>query len=409
MAQWQGERVQLTALGSRAELGLVGPVNVRDYDEDRSNTQRLFVRAAGQLGTSLVSLGVRQFTLRYRDPVRPSFDADANALAADVDVRRSVAGVALQAGVGGDRLRTSANVAQDRTRVFVSATFAGITAWPVTAHRSDSASIEDGRYLEWTLGGRVDAIQENGVLPSFSLAVNTSRQRAVVLGARVAQAVRVPTLYDLYFSSPQRLTVRALDAERIVLDAEVNARWRSTAPARVAASLEGALITRVTNNAIVWFPGNFGWSPANVGTERVTGVELRGTLAHGPADVSAWSTIYNAQLTTGALRIPTPYVPVHAGGAIARVVRGTLQLSGTSRWFGSRPYTAGPRNDAFTLPAVALFDLALSTSRSLTNAELLITLALENATDQPWQSVRGFPAPGRAWSVAFTLRPTGLP
>jgi hypothetical protein len=38
-------------------------------------------------------------------------------------------------------------------------------------------------------------------------------------------------------------------------------------------------------------------------------------------------------------------------------------------------------------------------------APLLLTAALDNATDRAWQSVRGFPSPGRAWSVAITLLP----
>ncbi len=397
MAQWQASRVQLTALASRADVGMVGPVNVRANDQDRSQTRRLFMRAAGQTGSSLVSASLRGFGLRYRDPARASFDANANALAADADIRRSVAGVALHAGVGADRLRASANVAQDRARGFASAATAG--AFGVNP-------VDGSETLSWTLGARLDAIEQNGVLPSFSLGLNSSRQRPVVVGARVAQAVRVPTLYDLYFSSPQRLTVRALDVERIVLDAEVHARWQSRTNDNRSASLESALITRITDNAIVWFPGNFGWSPANVGTERVTGVELRGTLARGPADINAWSTVYNAELTAGGLRIPTPYVPRHAGGATARLAHGPLQLSGTTRWFGTRPYTAGPRDDAFLLPAVALVDLAFTASHALNGTVIALTFALENATDQPWQSVRGFPSPGRAWSVALVFRPT---
>lgn len=388
MAQWQSSLANVTVLGARAELGLVGAVNVRDYDEDRSTTERLFVRATSQLGGVLLSSGLRAFSLAYRDPARPSFNTTSRALAAEIDARRSIGRVLLHAGLGGDRLRGDNAVMQDRRRAFVSSRIAG------------------SGLFDWSGGVRFDAIEGSGAFPSFSLAVSR-RLRSFDAGVRVAQAVRVPTLYDLYFSSPQRITVRALDAERITLDAEVHARWQSglNEQPSTRVTIEGAVISRTTRNAIIWFPGNFGWSPANVGTERVAGVEARAVVAHGPLDLQAWSTVYRASLLTGALRIPTPYVPMFAGGATARASHGPVQLSLTSRWMNARPYTAGPRDDAFMLPPVALLDVALSMRPNIGGADALFTFALDNVTDRAWQSVRGFPSPGRAWSVAITLTP----
>ncbi len=410
MAQWQSTRANITVLGARAELGLVGPVNVRDYDEDRSTTERLFVRATSQLAGTMLSSGLRAFWLGYRDPARPLFNTTSRALAADVDARRAIGRVLMHAGIGGDRLRGDGELVQDRTRAFVSSRIAGSGA------------------LDWSGGVRLDAIEGSGALPSFSLAV-ARRMRSFDVGARLAQAVRVPTLYDLYFSSPQRITVRALDAERITLDAELHARWRTAdggassaaanattsatangsatafVPARTRVTLEGAVISRTTRNAIIWFPGNFGWSPANVGTEHVSGVEARAVVARGAVEVQAWSTLYRAELLSGALRVPTPYVPACAGGAAARASRGPAQLSLATRWLGARPYTAGPRDDAFMLPSVALLDVAFSVRPRIIAADMLFTFALDNVTDRAWQSVRGFPSPGRAWSVALTLTP----
>lgn len=380
-------RVHVTALVAHTEAGLVGPVNVRDYDEDRTATRRLFLRVTGQAGETLLAGGVRAFSLAYRDPARPQFDTDARVFAADLDARRVLAGALLIAGAGGDRLRTSSGITQDRARGHL--------------------SLSSARHvlgLDWTGGARLDVVSGGPALPSFSLAAER-RGPAFDAGVRVAQAVRVPTLYDLWFSSPQRITVRALDAERVLLDAEVHARWRPVRATAWQVTGEGALVSRVTRHAIVWFPGNFGWSPANVGTERLYGVESRVAVTRAPVDLSAWSTVYRAELTSGALRIPTPYVPVVAGGAIARVARDRWQLSAVGRWLGPRPYTAGPRDPAFMLPAVSLLDLTGSVRRTMRGADLLFTLSLDNATDRAWQSVRGFPSPGRAWSVAFTIRP----
>lgn len=386
-AQWRGRRAQLTVLGAQADLGLVGPVNVRDADEDRSRTRRLFVRGSVQQGATLVSSAVRAFGLSYRDPARPTFDSDADAVAADVEVRRVLRGVLLQGGVGGDRLRTTANVAQDRTRGF--AALSRTQRWIG---------------LDWLAGARLDAIRGNGVLPSFSMA-SERRTARVVLGARAAQAVRVPTLYDLYFSSPQRLTVPALRAERVVLDAETYLRWRSGADHAWRLAVDAALVSRTSRDAIVWFPGNFGWSPANVGTETLRGLEGRGAFEWHRLHVSAWGTWHRAELESGALRIPTPYVPVQAAGAIARAPIGPLEVGASARWLGPRPFTAGPRDPAFTMPGVSLLDLSVSVRRRVHDVPLLLTTTLDNATDRAWQSVRGFPSPGRSWSVVITLFP----
>lgn len=387
LVQLQTSRAQVTLLASHTQLGLVGPVNVRDNDEDRSTTTRLFVRGTSQIGPTMASASVRTFALGYRDPTRPQFNSDAHAAVAEVDARRTVAGVLLHAGVGADRLRSSSDVVQDRARGFVSM---------VQARRALG--------VEWTGGARADAVQGSGVRPSFSLAV-VRRRASAEAGIRLAQAVRVPTLYDSYFSSPQRLTVRALRPERVVFDGELHARWSSSDDAFVRVSLEGALVQRVTRDAIVWFPGNFGWSPANVGTESMRGAEGRATVARGPLDISVWGTAYDPELTSGTLRIPTPYVPSVAGGAISRLRHGALQLSAANRWVGARPYTAGPRDPAFMLPAVALLDLSISSRRALGRGDVMLVASLDNATNRAWQSVRGFPAPGRSWSVALTIRP----
>ena len=106
---------------------------------------------------------------------------------------------------------------------------------------------------------------------------------------------------------------------------------------------------------------------------------------------------------------------VGRGQAIARAGQSTV--SAVLRATGSRPFTAGPRNPAFELPGTTLLDIAVShrvTARLVPHApspriDALIALSLENATGVSWQSVRGFPSPGRAWAVNITLGPGAHP
>ncbi len=394
-------RTQLAVLASSSTRGMVGPANVRTYDADRARTERVQLRAqASTAGVQLIS-GVRAFSLAYRDPTRPSLDASAHAVAGDAELSGMLRTVRWRAGGGADRVRATGGIEQARGRAFLVGS---------SSRRSARGAMD--------VGVRVDAIGTFGALPSFSLGAertllgsrdaHTESDLLWTLGARWSQALRVPTLYDLYFSSPQRLFVRTLRPERVLLDGELQSRLAGRI-AGGAFTLQASLVARDTKDAIVWFPGNFGWSPANVGRERLRGAEARAAfrrsaLRRAIVDVSAWVTRYDATLETESLRIPTPYVARTAGGAQFLLQDDGSALSVRMHATGRRPFSAGPRNAAFELPAVLLSDVALSRHVAVLATDALVSLSLDNATDVRWQSVRGFPSPGRSWAISTTIR-----
>lgn len=412
-----GSRAQLSLLASSGERGMVGAANVRAYDADRSHTDRLLLRTQVHWRGTAVIAGARRMQLRYRDPDRPVFDTRAVAWAGDAEWRGIAPAHAVHWRVGGgtDDLSATGGVIQRRRRGF------GALQRTFTAGESNGETVPPSR-PRWMIdvGARADLIEGQGLLPTGSLSAErrlTPRdQRAsLTVIARASNAVRVPTLYDLYFSSPQRLFVRALRPERVALDASTGMRAAAEFSS-LRVSVEGSLVARNTHDAIVWFPGNFGWSPNNVGVERVRGGESRVELASHRLSLSAWITAYDATLSTAGLRVPTPYVPRFASGAQLHIVGSrTLPIpmpDVVAVWRGSsaRPFTAGPRNPSFELPPVSLVDLTVSQRlRALrhwpwSHADALVALSLENATNARWQSVRGFPSPGRSWAVAFTLQ-----
>jgi len=387
-----GEVTQWSVMASTGERGMVGPANVRTYDADRSRTQRLLVR--GQHAGERVQwvAGARVFTLDYRDPTRPELNATARARAGEIEGRTRTGAIAWRVGGGADDVLASGGIAQARGRAFAVASF---------AHR-DERNVLDA-------GIRTDAVGAFGALPSFSLGAervwrgSLADESLVAVGARLAQAVRVPTLYDLYFSSPQRLFVRTLRPERVRLDAELLSRVERRTPMGVL-TLHASVVARDTRDAIIWFPGNFGWSPANVGMERLRGGEARAQLSPRWGTASLWVTRYNAMLTSGALQIPTPYVARLAGGGQLQARRGATSAGVFIRAMGPRPFTAGPRNPAFELPSAWLSDVSLSHRLVLSATEALVSLSLDNAMGVRWQAVRGFPSPGRSWAISTTLR-----
>ncbi len=384
-----GSHTQVALLASTTDRGMVGPANVRTYDHDRARTDRASARWQQAIGSTLVSTGARYFTLAYRDPTRPVLDSRAQAWAADVDWRGALGPGTWRIGAGGDGLAAGGGIAQRRARGFA-------------AYGIEQAVARRGRV---ELGARTDVVERLGVQPTGTLGATwlIGRVRGVPVSAVAhgAQAVRVPTLYDLYFSSPQRLSVKALAPERVTVDGSAGLMASTS-----RASAELLLVSRNTRDAIVWFPGNFGWSPANVGRETLRGVEARAAVEQGRWHADAWITHYDAMLTSNGLRIPTPYVAPTAAGIRAQRVHRVATLSANARYVGRRPYTAGPRNPFFELPDVWLVDGAVSHHRSVHRTDVLVTLALDNATDARWQSVRGFPMPGRSWSLGITVEPS---
>ncbi len=385
---------QLALFASTGERGMVGPMNVRTYDADRSRTKRLLLRGRWTGNDLQVTAGTRAFALAYRDPTRPALNADARAIAGDVEVNGRVGLLAWRAGGGADQLHASGGLEQRRGRGFAATDY---------ERRSSGGSVN--------AGVRVDAIGALGVLPSFSIAgervvgVGVTRRASLTLGARLSQAVRAPTLYDLYFSSPQRIVVRALRPERVLVDGEVQSRYTQQSRFGVW-SLQGSLVARDTRDAIVWFPGNFGWSPANVGRERLRGGEAQLRLEPAWGAISAWFTLYDAVLHSGQLAIPTPYVARVAGGGQLRVALPLMTATLLVHAMGPRPYTAGPRNAAFELRPTTLIDVSASRRVAFAAVDVLLALSIDNATNVRWQSVRGFPSPGRSWAISTTLRHT---
>lgn len=388
-------RTQWLALASVGERGMVGAANVRAYDEDRSHTTRIFLRGQTAIGGTLLMTGVRHFALRYRDESRPVLNSEANAWASDAEWRGGAWRGAWRLGIGADGLRGTGSVVQQRSRAFA--------AW------SWQPTLTAESRLVFDVGARADVIERSGVQPTAVggvtwRALGSRNGSSWSLHARGAQAVRVPTLYDLYFSSPQRLAVRALDPERVTHDLSAGTQlvWQQAGWRAVA---EGTLVSRDTRNAIVWFPGNFGWSPANVGFERLRGSESRIDLSSRRASVSAWHTWYRSELRSGSLLVPTPYVPLHSLAANTAWRVGAHTVSANVRRQGRRPFTAGPRNPLFELPAVTITDVAWSQRRVFAHVDVLWSVSLDNVTNVQWQSVRGFPMPGRGWSASLTFAP----
>ncbi len=372
-----------TLLASRSERGLVGAMNVRASDDDRALTDRLMLRGGVGGGNWTLAAGVRSLTMRYTNRLAPTLDTDARTLSPDLEASLRAGELSWRLGGGADRLRATG--------------FAETTRW------RGWASVERGaRVGMWrgTAGLRVDAI--GGAAPIGSPWLGVEHAGDIAPYLRVGQAFRAPTLYDLYFAAPQRLGARALRPERTVFDAEAGMRARA---GRGRVALNAALFTRIVDDAIIWFPGNFTWSPSNVGRERTVGGEASAQLMTERTTVLLWGGATRAMLEAGGLTLPTPYVPDVTGGLTVQQRVGSATWSIAARGVGARSFTAAPESRATLLTPVGLLDLAWSRPFTWNGAPVQLALGITNMLDARWESVRRFPSVGRAWTLALTLSP----
>ena len=372
---------QLTTLYSARERGLGGAKNVRAYDNARESAERRLVRVRVGSDHWVASAGVRRLALRYRDDLHSELASDAYGTTVDADVRTTVRAITLRAGasqehVWGSNLRTA-----DRPAGFVSA---GMT--------------HEIREYVGSFDIRADAIRDERV--QFSPSVGLERRGRIRPFVRVAQGFRLPTFYDLYVPTPMGFVASGVSPERVVLDAEAGVRTSG-----LRGSATASVFERRTRDAVVWFPGNFTWSPQNVPKERVRGAEASAAVVAGRFSTEAWGARYDTRLYVEGLEVPTPYVAKTTGGITSRAAFGRMAITAALAARGRRPFAVAAPSRALEMPGVALVDLQLAYRLPSRSGHTLLTAGVLNVGNTTSESIRRFPSPGRIWQAAITVQP----
>ena len=378
-----GERLHLMAFASRSERGLASAMNVRAGDRDRALTERAMVRGGTGGGNWTVAAGVRMLHMRFDDPSAATLGTAARVISPEGDAGVRAGGIAWRAGVGADWFAATGLSSAVRTRGWLSA--------------ERGVAVEGWRGVA---GVRVDAIEGSAPLASPWVAIEGTGPIAPYV--RVAQAFRAPTLNDLYVAAPQRLGARALAPERTTLDVETGVHSRLLDG---ALTVSAAAYTRTVEDAIIWFPGNFAWTPSNVGREQTTGAEMSLRIVASRVDVGMWMSATRAELQAGALVLPTPYVSDLSGGATITVRDAMGTWTAIGRGIGRRSFAAAPATVETTLPPVGLLDVSWSHALTTAAAPVLVAIGVTNLLDTRWESVRRYPSVGRAWTVSLTYSP----
>jgi outer membrane cobalamin receptor len=186
-------------------------------------------------------------------------------------------------------------------------------------------------------------------------------------------------------------------------DVELRASSVRSLGEATSASLGLSAFARRTRDAIVWFPGNFSWSPTNAPVERARGLEVHAAATGLARELDAWAAVYDARLRIGTLVVPTPYVPRAAAGATLAVTRGQWTARVRLAATGRRPFANAPADRSLELPGTLLASAAAG--YRVRPLRALLFLAADNLGDVPWESVRRYPSPGRTWSAGLTIDP----
>jgi outer membrane receptor protein involved in Fe transport len=209
------------------------------------------------------------------------------------------------------------------------------------------------------------------------------------------RAHRVPTFNELYYvgyGNPDLkpedawLTDIGLDFERSVGDS-----WSIRAKAN---AFYNRLTNKITSAPTPEDPAI--WQPYNIGKVRSTGIDLTGGFTHEGTAVCSFDAKYSYQ---SALDItPDSYT---FGTQIPYIARHTIILNGSLGWkrWELHPLwqlRAGRRDGTGDLPAWNTLDLVLSKSVALgKSGSLKLKLAAGNIMDCRYETVSGYPMPGR--------------
>lgn len=376
-------RMQLLALYAVREHGLAGPKNVRAYDDARERSDRRLARVRIGGNRWIASAGVRRLAVHYRDGAHSELASDAYGTIVDADGLLALGPLSFRAGGAREKVWGTDLGDAARPSGFISA-----------ATRGQRRRVLADASL------RLDVV--HGARGQLSPALAVERSGAVAPFVRIAQGFRLPAFYDLYAPTPLGFIATGVAPERVLLDAEAGIRLR-----RRGASASASAFTRITHDAIVWFPGNFNWSPTNVARERVHGFEARGGVITGSLAADLWASSYITRLATDGTTIPTPYVPRFTGGASGRASFGRFGLSTLLSASGRRAFAVAPASRTLELPGVLLVDVHASGRFAARSGEALLTAGVLNVGNTPYESVRRYPSPGRVWQLAISVHPRG--
>ncbi len=216
------------------------------------------------------------------------------------------------------------------------------------------------------------------------------------LSLHAAKLFRYPTFNDLYWvpgGNPDLLPEETYSYSLF-----------ATTPISEIFSLDWGVYDKRSKNLIVWMPQASYWTPKNIQEARQNGFKLALNYTIDQWHVSGklmWNETHSANLSEGsnygkALR----YVPERSGSYVFNWNPGFFSFLFQTVYTGKKIVMYGYPEDT-ELPATILLNSSLAYRISLGRMDVIPVLAVDNITDLNYETIQGYPEPGRTWR--FTL------
>ena len=235
------------------------------------------------------------------------------------------------------------------------------------------------------------------------------RDRSTQLGLRaMAQSTfRPPTFAENYYfryGNTQLRNERALRLNLGLIGAHQTVRWQ------VGASAD-AFVDRISDGIVAIPITPAIWRTENLDQVRATGIDFTAGVRYareGGTTIAAtghWllcRTVDRSKSSSRSYNLTLPYRPTHQGYFAVEAAHGAVGLSTSLAYTGERWST--PQHLAVSrLPGFAEWNASVWWKQAIGTSTLTLRATLMNLTDTQREYVRGYPLPGRTWTLNATF------
>ncbi len=261
-------------------------------------------------------------------------------------------------------------------------------------------------YPTWRLD-TIQPINNNWKLvfnPGLGINLQPFRSRGIHLKAQAGRSYRTPTFNDRFWQpggNPDLLPESGWNYE-----VGIHLTFKG-------ATLETTLYRQHLQNQISWLPGENGfWSPFNLHRIRTTGTETTlkkdwSLSSRLTATTSLIHTFTNARDQSDSVVTfgkPLRYVPRHqlknVVALIYRRTRWRVSADLFTRYTDRRYITTDASQ---SLPAYSSIDAQIRNSWITNSTAIHLGIVLENATNQAYEVIKGYPSPPRTVRVVLSI------
>ena len=226
--------------------------------------------------------------------------------------------------------------------------------------------------------------------------VNSRFLRSIDLYA--AMLFRYPTFNDLYWEPGGNPALRPEKTRSYSLFVKT--------PLTDDMVIDWGIYEKRSHDLIVWMPQASYWTPKNIQLARQSGIKISLNYVFTPWDLSgkiSWNETHSADLTEGAnygklLR----YAPERSGSMAIQWTPDKFTSLLQATYTGKKIVMYGYPEDT-VLPPVFLINASMSYKIFVNKINLIPVLAVDNLTNASYETIQGYPEPGRTWRFTLSM------